>query len=310
MKLNRFFKSLYISIPISIILFLALIIFINDEATKTLPTFYPMSDNSVINEDLDGNGSKDALYIKTNDVNYLIQVNLNGKSSLSLNPSKELATLGEHKNYWPIRITINDISRNNVKEIFTQASNGESSIQNVFIFKDNSYENVLATKNNILGIIDNSNNKTPKLISGNFNSGYMDLHSYIIVNNDLKEFPYIYEENYIGDKLICNFINLIQSFPNESLELPSYFTDNLNYNSTSQIYTAANNQYSYILQDCFFKDITYDEKGLPKDISWTLNFKGRNINDSKNIKNFTFDVILTRNSNSFDYKITSLDLSY
>lgn len=310
MRLKRLFKNKILCLCVICIgLFSIYLLTLNNNDT-TLPTFSPTINNSVINEDLDGNGSKDALYIKTDDKNYLIQINLNGENSLSLNPSKEFSTLGEHKTYWPMRITIADVSRNNTKELFTQCSIGENPLQSIFIFKDGSYENVFSKENNILGLIDNSNNKTPKIISGKFSSGYMDLRSYIVSNNSLKEFPYLYKKNYIGDIIVCDFINLIQSFPYDSLQIPNYFSHTLDDSSITNIYTVANNNLNYIFQDCFFKDITYDEKGLPKDVSWTLNFKGIDPNSPKKIKNFTFDIIVTRLNDSFDYKITSLDLSY
>lgn len=307
-------KNMVLKSASFIIMILSIIIIIfNTNSMKTLPTFKAIDKNLTINEDFNGDGKKDVLYIKTDSSEYLIQVNLNNDDSLSLDPSKDLSTLGEHKTYWPMRLTVKDISRDNLKEIFTQSSFNETPIQHLFIFDNNKYENIFSAKNNILGFLDDSNGKTPKVISGNFQNGTMILKSYLLVNKELKEYAYSYPSNFVGNNCVSEFINLIESFPYEDLDVPDYFSSNISYNSITSLYTIANNNHVYKLQDCFFKDISYDEKNEPYEFSWTLNFKGIDESDKNKIKNFTVDLIVTKSnvaSPNFDYKITSLDISF
>lgn len=291
-------------------LIICFLIFFNKDIP--LATFKSIENNKVLNEDLNGDGNKDAIYIKTNDNEYLIQINLNNKGSLSLNPNSKIKTLGEHKNYWPIKVTFKDISRDNCKEIFLQSSFNETPIQHMFLFDGEKYVNALSEKYNIIGFLDSSNGKTPKIISGNFKNVDSILNSYILVDNTLKKFDYSYPNNYIGNELITDFLSFIESFPNDDVIIPKYFNEKLSGDTLTNVYKLAYNETKYIFQDGFFEDISYDDKGNPIELRWVLNFKGLKNNNYDDMKNYTIELILSRsiiNDNNYNYNITSLDIN-
>jgi len=135
--------------------------------------------------------------------------------------------------------------------------------------------------------------------------------SYIFIKGELKKFEYNYPINYIGCDTIINFISLVQGFPNEALTLPSYLYQNISGNDINLLYQSANNGTNYTFQDGSFKDLSWDSKGIPHEVKWTLNFKSTLLTDSNMVKNVIFDLIITKMNNTdgtYTYKITSIDL--
>ena len=143
--------------------------------------------------------------------------------------------------------------------------------------------------------MDSKNNKTPKIVTGNFKNNGIELKNHLFINNKFKTFEYAYPNNYIGINIIYSFIGFIESFPNMNVILPDYFSDNINSNELSMIYTLSSKNTVYNFQDGFFKDISYDSKDRPLEVKWTLNFKGIEKADYKSINNYTIDIILSKN---------------
>lgn len=307
-SIKNFIKKKYSYVVFIIVLIITAIIFLLNKNKNSLPTFFTIDNNKVINEDLNGDGSKDALYIKTNDNNYLVQINLSNELSYSLDPNKDIPTLGEHKSYWPMKVLIEDVSRDNIKEIFIQSSINEKPIQHIFKFNGERYENIYSSRDNILGFIDSKNNKTPKIVTGNLKDNGIKLKNHLFINNKFKTFDYSYPDNYIGDKLIYSFVGFIESFPNMNLILPNYFNTYINSNELSMIYTLSSKNTFYHFQDGFFKDISYDSQDRPLEVKWTLNFRGIEKGDYKLINNYTIDIILSKKSFEHEYTITSINV--
>ncbi|MBS5825373.1 MAG: VCBS repeat-containing protein, partial [Clostridium argentinense] len=304
----NFIKNKYSYVAFLVILIITAVIFVLNKNKNSIPTLFIIDNNRVVNEDLNGDGDKDAIYIKTDDNKYLIQINLSNDLSYSLNPNKDISTLGEHKPYWPMKILIEDLSRDNIKEVFIQSSINEKPIQHIFKFNGEGYENIYSSYDNILGFMDSKNNKTPKIVTGNFKNNGIELKNHLFINNKFKTFEYAYPNNYIGINIIYSFIGFIESFPNMNVILPDYFSDNINSNELSMIYTLSSKNTVYNFQDGFFKDISYDSKDRPLEVKWTLNFKGIEKADYKSINNYTIDIILSKKSFEQEYKVTSINV--
>lgn len=307
-SIKNFIKKKYSYIAFIIVLIITAIIFILNKNENSLPTFFIVDNNKIVNEDLNGDGYKDALYIKTDDNNYLVQINLSNKISYSLNPNKDILTLGEHKTYWPMKVILEDVSRDNVKEIFIQSSINEKSIQHIFRFNGEGYENIYSSYYNILGFLDSKNNKTPKIVTGNFKNNETKLENHIFINNKFKTFEYAYPDNYIGSKLICDFISFIENFPNINTNIPNYFSTYISGNELSMVYQLSSKNTTYHFQDGFFKEISYDSQDRPLEVKWTLNFKGIEKNDYKVINNYTIDLMLAKKAFEREYMITSINV--
>lgn len=284
-----FFKKKYIYYALALIVFTIVLTFFFLFKKSSISTFNIVNETKMMQADLTGDGTKDILYIKTEADKYYIQINSKDKSYY-LEPSKKISTVGNYYSQWPMRLTLMDISRNNVPEIFTQASVKNKSIQHAFLWTGEIYEDIFCSRNNILGFVDSKNNKTPKVLSGNIKDGKLNFISYIFIQDSLKSFDYNYTDNYMGKNTVLSFIDLMASFPVAELNIPKeLFTSDLDGNDISLLDDLSNKKMHLAFQDAVFKDYTWDKDGNASNILWTLNFKGTNTNDLKETKNYSIE---------------------
>ena len=312
MKLQVIFlKKKFIYYALAIIIFAIVLTFFLFIREGSISTFNIVNENKMMQADLTGDGTKDILYIKTEKDKYYIQINSEDKSYY-LEPSKKINTVGNYYTEWPMRLTLMDISRNNVPEIFTQASQKNKAIQHAFLWNGEKFDDIFCSTNNILGFIDSKNNKTPKVLSGNIKDGKMNFISYIFIKNSLKSFDYNYVDNYMGKNTILGFINLMTSFPLAELNISKdLFVSDLNGNDISLLGDLSNRKVYFNFQDAVFKDYNWDKYGNANEILWTLNFKGTNANELKETKNYTIELILKlvpNGNKTFAFKISSISI--
>jgi hypothetical protein len=312
MKLQVIFlKKKFIYYALAIIVIVVILSLFLCFRKSSIPTFNIIDENKMIQADLTGDGTKDILYIKTEKDKYYIQIN-SGDESYYLEPSKHINTVGSYCTEWPMRLTLMDVSRNNVPEIFTQASIKNKAISHVFLWNGEKFDDILCSTNNILGFIDSKNNKTPKVLSGNINDGKINLVSYIFIKNSLKSFDYNYVDNYMGKDTILGFINLMSSFPLAELNISrELFSPNINGNDISLLTDLSSRKVSFNFQDAVFKDYKWDEGGNASAVLWTLSFKETNTKDIKEIKNYTIELILnliSKDDNVPTFKISSIKI--
>ena len=308
-----FFKKKFIYFALAFIVFATMLSTFVFMGNKSISTFNIVTENKMMQADLTGDGNKDILYIKTeSETNkYHIQINSEDKSYY-LEPSKKFDSVGNYYLEWPMRLTLMDISRNNVPEIFTQSSIKNKAIQHVFFWTGEKYDDIFCSTNNILGFVDSKNNKTPKIISGNNKDGKINFTSHIFIKNSLKSFKYNYPENYMGNDTVTGFINLISSFPLQELNMSKdLFAADLNGNDISLLSDLSNKKTHFDFQDAVFKDTKWDKAGNSSEILWTLNFKGTNASNIKDIKSYTMELILKpvlKVDKSSTFKITSFSI--
>lgn len=312
-----FFKKKYVYYTLAFIAFTTILTLFLLIKNRSISTFNIVTESKMMQADLTGDGTKDILYIKSETDKYYIQINSQDKS-FYLEPSKKINTVGNYYPQWPMRLTLMDISRNNIPEIFTQASVKDTAsinnkaIQHVFLWNNEKFDDIFCSTNNILGFIDSKNNKTPKVLSGNIKDGKMTFTSYILIKNSLKSFDYNYDDNYMGKSTITSFINLMASFPlsefNISKEL---FSPDLNGNDVSLLSDLWSKKIYFNFQDAVFKDHNWDKAGNASEILWTLNFKGTAAKDLKDTKNYTMELILKpmpKSDGTSTFKITSVGI--
>lgn len=312
-----FLKKKYVYYVLAIIIFTVTLTFFLLFKTDSISTFNIVNEAKMMQADLTGDGTKDILYIKTEADKYYIQIN-SGDKSYYLEPSKKINTVGSYYLQWPMRLTLMDISRNNVPEIFTQASVKNKAVQHAFLWDGEKYEDIFSSSNNILGFVDSKNNKTPKMLSGNILDGKLNFISYIFIQDSLRSFNYNYVDNYMGKNTVLGFINLMSTFPVSELNIPKdIFASDLNGNDISLLSDLSDRKVHLTFQDAVFKDFNWDKNGNTSDILWTLNFKGTNANELKETKNYTIELILklipntSKDSSSAkdsSFKITSIDI--
>ena len=306
-----FFKKKYIYYALAIIVFTIIITFFLFSRKDSITTFNTVNETKMMQTDLTGDGTKDILYIKTEMQKYYIQIN-SGDNSYYLEPSNKLESVGNYYSQWPMRLTLMDISRNKVPEIFTQASINNKAVQHAFLWDGKKFDDIFCSTNNILGFVDSKNNKTPKVLSGNIKDGKLNFASYILIKNSLQSFDYNYNDNYMGKNTVLGFISLMGTFPLSELNISKeLFAPDLNGNDISLLSDLSSEKIHLDFQDAVFKDYRWDKNGNASEILWTLNYKGTNINDSSDTKNYVIDLtvkLLPNADKNSTFKISSVSI--
>ncbi|WP_300258499.1 hypothetical protein [Clostridium sp.] len=223
-----------------------------------------------VKSDLNGDGKIDYLYIELGSENkYMLHANINEKS-YELTPNKTINSLGNFSPNCPIKLNLLDLDRNTIPEIIVQSFEENNSIQHLFKWTENGFEDIFCSTNNILGIVDSNNGKTPKILSFSLSNSKEDIQKYMLLNKKLKNISYDTVEP-PGLYSITSFIDII-SLNYEISELPNIFASYISKEDLSQIWRLEKESYYYDFQDAFFKDIDWNNTGEVTNCSWTLNF--------------------------------------
>ncbi|MFA6940689.1 MAG: VCBS repeat-containing protein [Clostridiaceae bacterium] len=305
MKLRVFFLRKRILIYTAIIISVILIIISVLARIKGSENVFNAEEGKSYKVDLTGDGEKDVLNIKVLNKKYYLSVD-SKEDSFQLSPVKNGESAGDYLKEWPLNIILEDINRDRIPEIFSQGQLKNKPYLNIFKFKDSEFENILSSNSSILGLIDTSNNKTVKLLSGKIVNNKISLKNYIMVNNKLQEFDYNYKENYIGKDTVLTFIKYIESLPYGEKEKPDIFSGSLS-TDIGNIGKLSGESSKFKFHDGFFKDIKSDKSGNISEAEWRLNFSGADNNNQKN--NYTISIKLkNEGSQMYSFKIYSLKI--
>ncbi|WP_085829215.1 hypothetical protein [Clostridium massiliodielmoense] len=309
-----FFKRKHIYYVLFVLIVLIFCAFsILSSGKSSYITFNSDSNIKNLKSDLNGDGKEDTLYILTSKNNrYHLQINT-FKNTFNLKPNKEIATLGSNYPYWPIRVKLKDISRNSIPEIFVQSSQDNVSIQHIFTYKDNEFKDIFCSYNNILGFIDCSNNKTPKILSAKIYGDNFYFENYMFIDNKLEKYSNDINDTFMGKDTILCFVNIITSMNGKYMPTnENIFYQGIDSSSLDLLPHLAGYAHNYVFQDAFFMDTKSDNSGEPTNIEWTLNFKGNPTDYPNKLKNYTLKLNLLRCKNckeKYYYKIISFQLT-
>ncbi|MBC2579811.1 VCBS repeat-containing protein [Clostridium sp. DJ247] len=274
-------------------------------------TFNNVSENKIIKADFNGDGKDDTLYVRRNNDKYDLAVKIKDRN-FPINADKSSPPIGPYSSYWPMRITLMDVSRDKIPEIFIQSSSKDNSLQHIFIWNDGKFENIFSNSNNILGFIDCKNNKTPKVISGKLQNDTMWLSNYIFLNYKFKNYNYNSTNTFMGKDSICSFIKFIQGLPHSEEYKPTdIFSPNISSKNLSIIGKLSGENNTYSFQDALFMENKCNENGDVTEVLWTLNFRGISNTDKNIVKNYVLNLLLTPDENTKDnyyFKISSISL--
>ncbi len=254
MKMRVFFlkrKSVYYFLLLSLIL----ITLLTTIKYKNTSAFSLLNSNKTIRKDLTGDGNEDSVNINSKDNKYSITIKSQNKNyTLKNNENKKF--IGDYNNFWPITINFEDISRDKIPEIFIQCSQYKMPVQYIFKWQNNEFKRLYSSNNNIIGLMDYNNNKTPKIISGNLKNGEIAFDSFMFMEDSLQRFDYNFNENFMGSNTIIEFINYIQSLPISEENRPENILINtIGGKDISVIGNLVKENNIYTFQDANFKDI-------------------------------------------------------
>lgn len=267
-----------------------------------------ISDTKILKADFNGDNKEEKLYVKREGTKYILEAKFGDKTYFI--KSDDSTPIGTYSEYWPMRITLLDVSRDKVPEIFVQASNKDIAIQHVFYWNNETFENAFSNSNNILGFIDCKNNKTPKVLSGRLQDDNIWLTNYIFLNYKFKNYNYESTSTFMGKDTIFTLIKYIQSLPLKEQYTPKdILSPNISSRDLAALDMLSEYKNTYIFQDGIFSENKCDKNGNVSEILWTLNFRGISNTDKNIVKNYTLNVILCPFENSKDknyFKITSI----
>lgn len=257
-----------------------------------------------VKKDFNGDGNEDVLYITTKENKYYASINIKDKSYM-LSPDKEIGSLGKEYPYWGMRLFVRDISRDGIPEIFLQSSQEGTPISHIFRWNGTDFDDIHFSKNNIVGILNSKNNKTPKIFSGSIINGVFSFESYMLIGTNFKDISY--EASLVpGKDEVIKFIDIIES-PYEPSELPNIFSNSISRNDTALLWKLEKELYTYSLQDIFFVDTDWDNNGNISSVMWELNFK--KVDKSTDKANESITVRISLEYLDSRYNISSISYS-
>ena len=303
-------KHIYIAV-IFIILLILFTVFLSLKRTTTTPTFSLVTDSKIIKADLNGDGQEDVLYIRNENNKYNLEINAKDQS-LFLEPDKKLTTLGTFSGYWPMRVKLSDLTRDKIPEILVQASEKDLPVLHIFSYSGGKFNDIFSSSNNVLGLTDSKNNRSPKLVCGNLTDNGIKFTSYMMLSNKIESFGYNYSPDFMGKSTMQTFIKYIEGLPAKEADKPKdIFSDNMNGVDLSIIGKMAGSNNTYKFQDALFTDTKWDKKGNIAEISWIVNFKATsNIKDGVKT-NYTLNVCLKpiTTKNDLKYQIFTMEIN-
>lgn len=298
-KRNLISLLLYIAVIITLT---TIIIHFNPYNYKATQTISPLNPSQTPQIDLTGDGKKDSLQI----VNAQNKIDLNitsSNNSYYLSNQVQDKTLFNNNTHWEPKVFIHDISRDNIPEIILQGSKNDKSAYYVFHWNGKNFTLVYYSNNNIFGILDCKNQKTPQCYSLSSSGGLSSLNSFMLINNKTLNTSNN-NSNVPSLESVTNFINLIE-LPYIIDDLPDIFTTGIDKENLSLLWGLDKDNYSYSFQNAFFYDYKWTQSGEPYSIRWRLSFEKSNLKGNRNDKSeFIFVIDLQKDAAS--YKISAI----
>lgn len=276
--------SYIISFLILFVVVLSTYFFLTD--TNSITVFTPITSSNHSDFDLDGDGEKDKIDISKENNNYILNIKSKDKTYQLIN--KDGSTLlGDSLIKWPIKVNIMDLSRNNIPEIIVQLSKDNLPINYVFSWDGSKFINTFISNDNIIGMLDSNNNKTPKLLSLSSSKGDESTKGFIFLGNNLKDISFS-KPKISGLSSIQAFIDTIEA-PYELAEAPNIFTPNIDSTELSILWGLDKDNTRYTFQNGYFTDFKWDSNGNILGVNWALSFESiKNSNDSSPAKELLF----------------------
>lgn len=230
-----------------------------------------------ISLDFNGDGQKDTLDVKKDKNTYVVKIKTSSKD-YTLYPSDNSKIIGEYSSNWPIKINTLDLSRDGIPEIIIRTFKDNKPINYIFTWNIDDFCNIYTSYNNILGILDSKNSRTPKILSASSSEGDSSTTSFIFNGKSIKDITFS-KTNIPNLNLVQSFIDVIQ-IPYELYEAPNIFSSEIDSTDLSLLWNLDKDSYNYSFQNGYFYDSTWDSNGDISSINWCLSFESTRKSDS------------------------------
>lgn len=297
-KKNLINKLFYIEL----LVFSSLLIYFFYNTSSSKETISPVNLNQDIQADLNGDGKKEILQ-QINSQNKVDFSIISPTDNFYLSNAIDDKILFTNNNHWQPKIFLNDISRDNIPELIIQGSKGNKATSYVFHWDKKNYSLTYSSNNNILGVLDSKNSKTPQCFSISSSEGTATLKSFMLINDSALDTSKDNSSIPSFDS-VTKFIDLIQ-LPYVFDDLPDIFTTTIDKNNLSLLWTLDKDNYNYTFQNGFFYDYKWDESYVPSNLRWRLSFEKSSYRGNQNDKS-EFTLLLDLEKINDSYKINSI----
>ena len=253
--------------------------------------------------DFDSDGENDQLTIISTNSTYSIKIK-NSIGEILLKSNEFDYSLLDITSSCNINISYIDLNRNKIPELIISGFKNNKPTFYIFQWKDNTFEEVLFSQNNILGILDYNNSRTPKIYITNSTTGDKGTNGYILNANSIKDITF---SNPTIPSLgnIQTLINLIEA-DYELDDAPDIFTAYIPSEELGILWNLDKSTYRYSFQKGYFYDISWDDSGRATSIYWILSFEKVNFIDSDSSPKELTMYVKAELEESDEYKISSI----
>lgn len=253
--------------------------------------------------DFDSDGENDQLTIISTNSTYSIKIK-NSIGEILLKSNEFDYSLIDITSSCNINISYIDLDRNKVPELIISGFKNNKPTFYIFQWKDNTFQEVLFSQNNILGILDYNNSRTPKIYITNSTTGDKGTNGYILNANSIKDITF---SNPTIPSLgnIQTLINLIEA-DYELDDAPDIFTAYIPSEELGILWNLDKSTYRYSFQKGYFYDISWDDSGRATSIYWILSFEKVNFIDSDSSPKELTMYVKAELEESDEYKISSI----
>ena len=253
--------------------------------------------------DFDSDGENDQLTIISTNSTYSIKIK-NSIGEILLKSNEFDYSLLDITSSCNINISYIDLNRNKIPELIISGFKNNKPTFYIFQWKDNTFQEVLFSQNNILGILDYNNSRTPKIYITNSTTGDKGTNGYILNANSIKDITF---SNPTIPSLgnIQTLINLIEA-DYELDDAPDIFTAYIPSEELGILWNLDKSTYRYSFQKGYFYDISWDDSGRATSIYWILSFEKVNFIDSDSSPKELTMYVKAELEESDEYKISSI----
>ena len=253
--------------------------------------------------DFDGDGEDDRLTIISTNSTYSIKIK-NSTGEILLKSNEFDYSLLDITSSCSINISYIDLNRNKIPELIISGFKNNKPTFYIFQWIDNTFKEILFSQNNILGILDYNNSRTPKVFTTNSTTGDKGTNSYILNSNSIKDITFSNQTiPSLGN--IQTLINLIEA-DYELDDAPDIFTSYIPSEELGILWNLDKSTYRYSFQKGYFYDISWNNLGKATSIYWVLSFEKINFtNSNSDPEELTMHVKATLEDLD-EYKISSI----
>ena len=287
---------------IGLLILLSMLIYFVCNNFKSKQTLSPINTFQDVQQDLTGDGKKDTLQL----LNFQNKIDFNiihSNDNYCLSDAIDDKILFSNNNHWAPNVFLHDISRDNSPEIIIQGSKNNKSTSYIFHWNKKKFDLISSSTNNILGILDCKNSKTPECYSISSSVGISSLYSFMLINDTPLDTSHDFF-NLPSFDSVTHFIDLVQ-LPYVFDDIPDIFTSTIDKKDLSLLWNLDKENYSYSFQNAFFYDYKWNESGEPLFIRWRLSFEKSNLKGPENDKTELILLMDLKKDNS-SYKIDSI----